>query len=229
MSAIARAVLAQGVVGAKGFDANARISRAAAIAFANHGFSFAVRYVRRAQPNAQDLGADEIDDLLAAGLGIMCVQHVESESSWVPSKENGVAFGAAAALELEQLGVGAGAIVWCDLEGVSTAVSAIDVIAYASAWHDAVANAGYLPGLYVGWHCGLSAESLYHDLPFERYWAAYNLNADQQPAVRGVCMRQHLRTPADVPPGCQVDFDVNIVQLDAHGDLPVLITPGAAA
>ncbi|MFM7882173.1 MAG: glycoside hydrolase domain-containing protein, partial [Microcystis panniformis] len=40
--------------------------------------------------------------------------------------------------------------VWLDLEGISSEVSAEAVIQYCTNWYNAIAGAGYLPGLYVG-------------------------------------------------------------------------------
>src|SRR5437879_11294103 len=63
---------------------------------------------------------------------------------------------------------------------------AAQVIDYCNRWHAAVAGAGYVPGLYVGFHCGLDATQLYRALRFSHYWCAYNLNADEMPIVRGL-------------------------------------------
>ena len=62
--------------GLKGFDANSVVSRNDAEAFYAVGYRFAVRYVRRSQKHEYDLTAREARDILAAGLGLMVVQHV---------------------------------------------------------------------------------------------------------------------------------------------------------
>lgn len=209
----------------KGFDANQVISDAAARAFVAAGYRFAIRYVRRLAAHATDLQPDEATRLLAAGLAIACVQHVESETSWVPSAEKGATQGMIGAGDVARIGFPAGTMLWLDLEGVATNVPATEVIAHCNAWHTVVSAAGYLPGLYVGWRCGLSASQLYHELPFIRYWSAGNLNNDELPAIRGVCMRQQWRKPPDVPPGVTVDFNVDRVATDERGGRPVVFGP----
>ena len=93
------------------------------------------------------------------------------------------------------------------------------IIRYANLWHEAVAAAGYLPGVYIGSGARLSAQQLYNRLRFTRYWAAFNLNADEFPVVRGVCMRQVRARP---PAGVRFQIDADVVQEDALGGLPVL-------
>jgi hypothetical protein len=121
-------------------------------------------------------------------------------------------------------GIDAGVTVWCDLEGVAPGTSAHDVIGYCNAWFDAVNAAGYRPGLYVGWHCGLTADELYHKLSFEQYWISYNLNADQVPSVRGAMMRQSVAQPRDLIAGfTNQDMDVDTIKADAMAGTPTLL------
>lgn len=207
----------------RGFDANGRITRAVAERFRDAGFTFAVRYVRRATGHAYDLTAGEMADLLAAGLGVMVVQHVAAPG-WVPSAALGRAYGAIAAEEARRIGVPIGVTVWCDLEGVARGVPAEEVIGFCNAWHAAVTAALYEPGLYVGDACGLSADQLYRRLRFERYWSAYNLNRDQVPAIRGVQMRQSVASEAERV-GVPFEFDVNTIRADRLGGTPVLLLP----
>jgi len=209
--------------GSRGFDANETIRPAVAAAFRAHGYRFCVRYVRRDQPHDWDLTPKEATALLDAGLGLMIVQHVESEESWVPTGDKGKAFGNNAASEAGRIGVPPGVMVWCDLEGVAVGTPADHIIEYCNAWHSAVAGAGYLAGLYVGYHAGLNPTQLYRSLRFSHYWGAYNLNQDQEPSVRGLQMKQFERKPGDVPPGVKVDFQTNRVRTDALGGLPNLL------
>jgi hypothetical protein len=210
--------------GIKGFDCTATLTPAALSAFVDAGYRFAVRYVRREQFHPFDCTADEAQRILAAGLGLMLVQHVESDKTWIPSQQKGATNGATAAGEASRLGMPPGGMVWCDLEGVAPGTPPDTVIAYCNLWHAAVAGAGYLPGLYVGWHAGLAAQALYDSLRFTHYWAAYNLNADQQPAVRGIQMQQRARTEADEVVAAGIpSFDVNVVRRDALGGLPVIL------
>jgi len=211
--------------GVRGFDANATISASIASSFYAHGYRFCVRYVRREKHHAADLTADEASALLDAGLGLMLVQYVESEDSWQPSAEKGLANGSTAAAEVEKLGVPAGVTVWCDLEGVDLETPAQAVIDYCNQWHSAVAQVGFVPGLYVGYHAGLNPTQLYRSLRFTHYWGAYNLNADQAPAVRGLQMKQSARKAGDRVPGVKLDFQTDLVRADKLGGRPTLIGP----
>jgi hypothetical protein len=105
--------------GVRGFDTASTVTARAAAAFHNKGFRFCVRYVRRDRPHSSALSVTEARALLNAGLGIMAVQYVESESSWNPSAAKGSRNGGIAASEAEKLGLPWGVTVWCDLEGVA--------------------------------------------------------------------------------------------------------------
>jgi hypothetical protein len=211
----------------RGFDANRPIDARSAKQAALMGYRFAVRYIRRAPVNPKDITAGELAGLLEAGLAVMLVQHVASESLWRPSRMLGDRYGATAAEECRKVGLPLGVTVWLDLEGVAPGVTPGDVIQYANAWHAQVAEAGYRPGLYVGWHAVLSADQLYRNLRFDGYWSAFNLDRDKYPAVRGVQMRQRVAKTTDRFPLVQFDsdFDVNVIQSDAFGDRPSLLIP----
>jgi hypothetical protein len=208
--------------GARGFDCNTPVSAADASAFVAAGYMFAVRYIPREVVHSHDLSVDEVQRLWTAGLGVMPVQHVESESSWLPSAAKGDRYGQVAADTTLGLGLPPRTTVWLDLEGVSSVVDAETIIAYANAWHDRVLRAGFEPGIYVGWHARLTPEQLYRRLKFTRYWAAYNLNREEYPAVCGVCMRQGAQQP---PPLVGFAIDGNTVTADAFGRVPTLAAP----
>src|SRR3954466_10782917 len=78
---------------------------------------------------------------------------------------------------------------------------------------------------YVGWHCRLTPKQLYQELRFTHYWAAYNLNSDQAPAIRGVQLRQSASKPVDVPPGVVIAFQADVVRTDALGGRPTVVAP----
>jgi len=155
----------------------------------------------------------------------MVVQHVESEDSWTPTPDKGDANGSVAAEESTAIGIPAGVTVWCDLEGVAVGTPADDVIDYCNRWHSAVAAAGFVPGLYVGFHCGLNPDQLYRSLRFTHYWSSYNLNSDEMPAVRGVQMRQGAARPLDRVPGFKFEFDTDVITGDRLGGFPTLVGP----
>src|SRR6266403_1210302 len=209
--------------GVRGIDTAETVSASAAAALRKNGFRFCVRYVRRDKPHASALSSNEAKSLLNAGLGIMAVQYVESDSSWKPSAVKGDRNGAVAASEAEKLGLPWGVTIWCDLEGVGVGAPAKVTIDYCNRWHAAVSAAGYVPGLYVGYRAGLTPLQLYRSLRFTHYWGAYNLNVDQYPAVRGLQMKQSRRKPGDSPTGFGLDFQVDRVSGDALGGHPTLL------
>jgi hypothetical protein len=208
--------------GVRGFDANQPIKAAAAAAFYARGYRFCARYVRRAPAHDYDLTTREATTLLDAGLGLMVVQHVAPEG-WIPTPQLGTTYGAVAAAEARTIGVPAGVTLWCDLEGVAGGTLARDVIDYCNRWHSEVARAGFVPGLYVGAGAGLNRVQLYRDLRFTHYWGAYNLNADEVPATRGLQMKQAVPKAADKVPGVSFAFQVDRVSGDALGGHPTLL------
>lgn len=210
--------------GIKGFDCNTHVSIEAGRALHKLGHRFAVRYVGREVERPNDLTSHEIADLFSAGLALMVVQHVESDQSWIPSDDKGRRYGEHAADVAKTLGVPSGVTVWLDLEGVSTLVADTTIIRYCNYWHDRVAAAGYQPGIYVGWHAGLTADQLYRRLKFARYWGAFNLNRDQEPAVRGICMKQREPTSTERT-AVSFAIDGNTIKPDKKGDLPTLFAP----
>lgn len=218
-------------VNTRGFDCNRPVTALEADAFFALGYRFAVRYVPRIQAKSHDLSKDEIDHLLAGGLAVMPVQHVESESSWTPSLTKGDQYGRVAAAYSHTIGVLEKTCVWLDLEGVSTdflpspAERQAATIAYCNAWYDRVLEGGFTPGIYVGWHAGLSAEQLFRRLKFQHYWGAFNLNRDQEPITRGIQMKQGVPKPADIPPGVKIAIDTNRVVGDKLGGLPLAFAP----
>lgn len=209
--------------GVRGFDSDEPVTRVAARAFHARGYRFCVRYVRRDRPHASSLSTSEARSLLAAGLGLMLVQYVESETSWNPTSAKGIRNGGIAAAEAEKLGVPWGVTMWCDLEGVAPGTQSQRVIDYCNSWHAEVSGAGYVPGLYVGYHAGLTATQLYRALRFTHYWGAYNLNTDRYPAVRGLQMKQSQARSADLVPGAGISFQVDKVSADKLGGAPTLL------
>jgi len=169
------------------------------------------------------LNPAEANTLLHSGLGLMLVQYVESDSAWSPTAAKGTANGSVAASEARMLGVPSGVTVWCDLEGVAVGTPPQNVIDYCNRWYAAVDGAGYIPGLYVGYHPGLTPTDLYKRLRFAHYWGAYNLNADQYPAVRGLQMKQSRPQPTDAIPGVHFDFQVDTISADRLGGRPTLL------
>jgi hypothetical protein len=195
-------------------------------------YDFVVRYVRRSANHAYDITASELLGLLQAGLGVMLVQHV-APPNWQPIAANGKGYAAIAVDHAQKVGYPLGATLWCDLEGVASREwppMAPDVIGYCNAWCDRASSGGYIPGLYVGDSCGLTALQLYRELRFQEYWSAYNLNLDNFPAVRGVQMLQHPYPPADRRvAGIDFKYQEDVIRPDALGGSPMLCLPTLAA
>lgn len=209
----------------RGFDCNAPLSFDQARMFVRAGYRFILRYVPRLHYAPHDLTSHEVDALLSAGLAIMPVQHVEPDD-WVPSLDKGYAYGKIAAESAKECGIPSGTSLWLDLEGVRLRTNPEDVIRYCNTWYDQVIGHGFLPGIYVGWRAILTSGQLYRRLKFTRYWSAYNLNADQYPAVVGVCMQQRRAHVNDYPPRFDgFPVDVDIVTGDAKGRFPFALAP----
>jgi hypothetical protein len=209
--------------GVRGFDTSETVTARAAALMHSAGYRFAVRYVRRAKRHPSTLTASESRALLNAGLGVMLVQYVESESSWTPSGAEGTQNGSIAAAEAESLGFPWGVTIWCDVEGIARGTPSRRIIDYCNRWHEAVSGAGYVAGIYVGYHSRLSPTQLYRSLRFTHYWAAYNLNADQYPAVRGAQMKQSQASPGAIPSGVGISFQTDRVMSDVLGGRPTLL------
>lgn len=201
--------------GAMLFDTDSVVSAVTAMAFEVKGWHGCLRYLSLSTPQrAGDLSAAELEGLLAAGLGVMAVQHVR-EPGWAPCAELGVLDGRAAAANAASLALPAGICIWLDLEGVNALSAAAAVIAHCAAWSGAVAGVGYVPGIYVGADCGLTGDELYSALPFKHYW----MSASEVPDLpeRGYQMIQSL-----VPNAVNgIAIDHNVVHSDSLGGLPL--------
>lgn len=199
------------LAGLSGFDVNKPLVVSDAINFKNAGYAFCIRYVpRTANLAAGNLTNAEALAILNAGLALMPVQHV-ALPGWHPNTNLGTIYGSYAATYASQVvQLPKGLNLWCDLEGVATGTDARDVIDYCQAWYYAVHMAGYIPGVYVGYDCGLSADQLYHNLSFQHYWRAYN---GPQVAVRGFQLLQQTEKTLN-----GITFDPDLTQNDNMGD-----------
>ncbi len=210
------------VGGVQGFDTDARISAAAALAFRKSGFGFCVRYLSRATPqSARDLSHAEAEVILASGIGLMVVQHV-LRAGWVPAAARGKQYGIGAATNARAVGLPPGVTVWLDLEGVRSGVDKADVIAYCNAWFAPVVAAGYVPGLYVGANCGLDGDAVYWRLRTRHYWRSGSIVPELP--HRGYQMVQRLTQTPDVVNGIAIDR--NVTYIDAFGDTVTWLARG---
>jgi len=193
---------------ALGFDTDTPLTAASAAHYAAAGYVFCLRYIARgALPHRGDLDAAEARLIGAAGLGLMPVQHVAAQ--WLPTAALGSEQGENAGRHAHAAHVPPGINVWLDLEDVDRQAHSADIVAYCQSWYDAVAHAGYAPGLYVGANCGLHAQQL-EALPFEHYWKSMS-DVPEIPS-RGYQMVQ-MRQAGEV--------DVDWAGADALGGMPV--------
>lgn len=206
--------------GAHGFDCDAVVSAGQAAQFRAAGFSFCIRYLSRSNGQAAgDLSADEAAALLGAGLSLMAVQHVAG-AGWSPTQALGTENGSNAAANATAIGLLSGINVWLDLEGINHAASHADVIAYCNAWFDQVATAGFVPGLYVGANCILTADELFWRLKTKHYWQS----GSNVPAIpnRGYQMVQRI-VVGDTVAG--IEIDRNVTMTDTLGDSVLWLQP----
>ena len=204
--------------GLLGFDADTVVTRETAAQFFAQGFRFCIRYLSRAATQgASDLTVSEALDILGAGLALGAVQHVRAEG-WLPSSDLGAEDGVHAAYHAFVLGFPCGINVWCDLEGVAGGTTSEEVIGYCNSWFDAVAAAGYVPGLYVGANAILDGQDLHDRLKFSHYWKS--LSRVPEVAVRGYQMIQSNEHTVN-----GIGIDENRTQSDLLGGAVVWLAP----
>lgn len=205
--------VAEAPVGALGVDTIQRLTRAAALQpgelgaasqLAAAGIRFAVRYL-------PDLTAEEIADILGAGLALMLVAHVRYPG-WHPSAQVGAADAERVGQRARDLDIPSDATIWCDLEGMGGAAE--DAISYANAWANGVRSFHFEPGVYVGAGVPLDGDALYHRLTVSHYWRS--MSAVPDVSRRGYQMLQ--LNPQTKIAGVTVDLDVT--QQDHYGQMP---------
>ena len=208
--------------GLLGFDANTVITSEIAQTFFAQGYRFCLRYLSRGQEAPGDLGSAEAEVILQSGLALMAVQHVR-KAGWQPTGALGQQDGQAAGQNAAGVGFPAGVSIWCDLEGVQAGTPAQNVIDYCNSWFTAVANAGYLAGLYVGFQCGLNEQQLLN-LKFQHYWRSQS----NVPNIGGRGYQMIQLFPEVKRNGIGIDIDVT--QSDfKQGQAQWLVRPAAAA
>lgn len=194
--------------GLVGFDTDTKLDLTTAKLFRQSGYYFCLQYISLSSENDDDLDHDEAQAILNAGLALMPVQHVRYVG-WMPDESLGAQTGQTAADNAIHVGFPAKVNVWLDLEGISSDATAAGVVAYCNSWYDAVAQVGYLPGLYVGANSILDSQQLYSDLKFQHYW--HSLSSVPNVAVRGYQMIQ-----SDGGTVHGVGIDKNLTQADAN-------------
>jgi hypothetical protein len=202
--------------GLVGFDTDTKLDLTTAKLFRQSGYSFCLRYISLDNENSADLDHDEAQAILEAGLALMPVQHVRY-AGWTPTASSGTETGKTAADNAIHVGFPSKVNVWLDLEGINPNATADAVVAYCNSWYEAVAQVGYLPGLYVGANSVLDGQQLYRDLKFQHYW--HSLSLVPNVAVRGYQMIQ-----SDGGTVHGVGIDKNLTQAGAdHGQVQWLV------
>ncbi|MEL7533412.1 MAG: DUF1906 domain-containing protein [Bacteroidota bacterium] len=207
----------------KGFDINQVISADQAQWFYQKGYRFCLRYLSRQKvQQAHDLQTQEVQDILNAGLALMAVQHVE-QAGWEPYGALGQEYGTNAANHAQALGLSKGINIWLDLEGINPTFhhNMQAIVDYCQAWYTAVNNAGYSPGLYVGYNNFLDSATLYKRLSFQHYWRS-NSNVEGVDH-RGYQVVQRLASKVNIN-GNILKIDENYAQYDYKGDSVIWMT-----
>ncbi len=199
--------------GASGAYVHAKLNVTTAQAFAATGFAFVIRDLTwKTLDPIGDLNTSEATAILQAGLALMPVQQVPSKG-WTPSAELGARDGKRAAAHARWVGFPAGVTIWIHLHEVGAGTALDDVVAYCNAWHDAVAQVGYTPGLYQPANPTLGDADFYSKLQFQRYWRSGGL---PNVSSRGSCLIQAIGNA--VLDG--ISYDWNFVEADNMGDTP---------
>jgi len=173
------------------------------------GIGFVFRYLGA-------LTAGERDIILTSGLGLGLVTYSDAPG-WVPTAEKGAAYAVTDRQHLVAVGAPTGATVMVDLEGVASSASPDDVAAFVNARSKPLGDAGFVPGLYVGYGGGLTAEQLYA-LPYTRhYWRS--LSRVPEPSCGWVLMQA---SPGDIVVA-GTEIDVDYPQRDFEGRAPMLV------
>ena len=205
-------------VGSHGFDTDTKLDAAAANRLRNAGFAFCIRYLSRADSEADfDLTTSEANVILGAGLALMPVQHV-ARAGWLPSAELGTYNGKNAAKHATEIGFPAGVNVWLDLEGVALNATPQDVINYCNAWFAEVDGANFVSGLYVGPQPLLNGHDLFFLLKTKHYWKSASIVPNVE--NRGYQMVQSLPR---IVAGVGIDSDVTMT--DNFGDTVFWLAP----
>lgn len=202
-------------IGAKGFDTIASIDPVAAARLKKAGMDFAVRYLG-------SLTSKEIDGMNEAGLAVMPVTYGMKHGTQLTASL-GTLYGQSTVIRCNQINIPKNTTIWLDLEDCFGEPD--DIMAFVNKWAEQVSQAGYMPGLYVGFGAKLTSEQLY-SLAVVRYWQSLSKETDARGALAepgcGWCMIQLYPANQDVA-GVQVDFDV--IQSDYKGRVPNWIAP----
>ena len=204
-------MIAQRAPTCKIVDTSAKLTADVLSAIVDAGYAGVVRYVRLpGVADTWDIDADELTTIVGAGLGLMLVQHVRYPG-WNPASYSGKDDAAAALERAQAAGYAAGSHIFLDLEGIK-AKATDATIRFANDWADAVVDAGYKAGCYVGYAVPLTAMQLYELHRVDSYWSDAGRRAV---AKRGFAVRQHAEIMIQGVP-----FDPDDIAPDEKGETP---------
>lgn len=176
------------------------------------GFRGGIRTVTvSAAPDPSDITAKEVENFMAAGLGLMLYQRPRNPG-WLPSAALGKADAAVFVAKAQRAGYLAGGSTWDDLEGIGGNGAA--TIAYTNEKAVDLKTAKYHPGDYIGDEVPLTGDELFHALIVDAYWRSLSNVPDI--ATRGYTMIQVAENIAIAG----VVVDINVVRADRLGGRP---------
>ena len=200
--------LVAGVPGELVVDTYAVVRADTAVKLKASGVAGIIRYLDNLTPA-------EFAGLLAAGLKVGFVSSCR-RTGWVPTGPMGSADGAAAVAKLHALGIIEGPHAHADCEGMGGTGQGL--IAYLDGRGSAVKSAAYRHSEYEGWG---HKSNPYASTNTNGYWAAMAI-AEPRPACGWFLMQ--------LQPGnqsrCGVVVDLNVVQQDARGRVPMFVAAG---
>jgi hypothetical protein len=191
------------------FDTDQPCSLSQLLALKAIGFQGGIRTVTTSDaPDPSDITAREVQDFMAAGLGLMLYQRPRNPG-WSPSGLLGNADAEVFIDKARAAGYLPGGSTWDDLEGVGGTGAA--TIAYVNAKAAAMKTAPFAPGDYIGANVPLSGDELFHELLVTAYWRSISQVPDIP--TRGYVMRQI----AENVSVAGVLVDVNLATADRLG------------
>jgi Domain of unknown function (DUF1906) len=191
------------------FDTDEVCSLAQLQALAAVGFRGGIRTVTVEEAvDPSDITAEEVDNFMAAGLGLMLYQRPRLPG-WVPSTALGRADAAVFVAKATRAGYLVGGSTWDDLEGIGGTGAA--TIAYANEKFADMRAASYPLGDYVGAGLPLTGDELYRELLTGCFWRSVSNVPDV--AVRGYAIVQ----VAENVVVAGVTVDISVARADRLG------------
>jgi hypothetical protein len=172
------------------------------------GFRGGIRTVTFNQaPDPSDVTAEEVQNFMTAGLGLMLYQRVRNPG-WLPSATMGQADAKIFLAKAAAAGYLAGGSAWDDLEGIGG--NFMSTIAYEQA-KSATLLTVYPPGDYIGYDVPLNSDELFHDLLAKCFWKSISNVPDV--ATRGYALSQ----VAENVTIAGVEVDISVSRADRLG------------